>query len=157
MGRVIAPDYRVSRAGADECAEVAAFLWAAWNAVDHHSQAFSSFSDEWVHDIASVEHLEKRLCSERTPIMVVRAAGAIVGAAALETEPDGTVEIAEILVHPLAEHTGVGTLLVKACLQQARRMKAKRVVTHAEDDFGRDFFLHRGFVEVDERRLERKL
>ncbi len=89
-------------------------------------------------------------------MLVVRAAGAIVGVAALESLGDGTIDLAEILVHPLAEHTGVGSLLVKAALQQARRMKAKRIMTHAQDASGRDFFIHRGFVAIDDRRLERK-
>lgn len=140
----------------DDCAEVAAFLWAAWNAVDHESEAFRSFTDEWVHDIASVEHLEERLCGESTPVLIVRAAGAIVGVAALELRSDETVELAEILVHPLAEHTGVGSLLLKAALQQARRMKAKRIIAHAEDESGRDFFVRRGFKAADGRMLERR-
>ena len=103
-----------------------------------------------------MEHLEERLCGEATPVLVVRAAGAIVGVAALESRPNATIEVAEILVHPLAAHTGVGSLLLKASLQHARRINAKRIVARAEDDDGRDFFRHRGFRSVDGRMLERR-
>lgn len=157
MGRVVAPDLSWSKAVPGEATEIAAFLWAAWNAADHEAPAYAALSDEWVAATASIDALQVRVEDPAKSIVVVRAGSAMVGVAALTTIPPGTAEITEILVHPMACRSGVGAEALTGCIRVARQLGAGRIRAHARDERGRTFFLHHRFQPVEGPYLERAI
>ena len=157
MGRALAPDYRTDRAVPGDAAELAAFIWATWNAVDRDSSPFAAVSDDWIRATASIPDLERRLENDGGTVIVARAAQAIVGVAALQRLNASAVEITEIVVHPVVEQSGVGASLLDAAIRTARRMKARRIFTTMVAEESRDFFIKRGFHVTVGGGLERSL
>ena len=57
----------------------------------------------------------------------------------------------------MAERCGVGAELLEQAVTVVRSMTAARVLTHADADAARDFFVRRGFSPTEGNFLERRI
>lgn len=80
--------------------------------------------------------------------------GQIVGCAALHVIWDDMAEIKSVVVKKTARGKGVGTELIRKCLNDAKKMGVSRVIALS---FKPKFFIENGFREIDKSELPHKI
>lgn len=86
--------------------------------------------------------------------IVAREGDKVVGCAALHVMWDDLAEIRSMAVTEGFQRKGIGTRLVKACLEEARRLSIPTVFCLT---YQPDFFQAQGFTRVDKMELPRKV
>lgn len=84
----------------------------------------------------------------------INSRGELTGVAGLHICWDNLAEIRSVVVNPAARGTGVGRLLIEACLDDAVMLGMSRVFVLT---YRPDFFSHFGFSEVDKSELPHKI
>jgi len=85
---------------------------------------------------------------------VVRAGEQVVGCASLHVSWDDTAEVRSVAVADEKQHAGIGSALVKACLDEAKELG---IVTVFCLTYQPEFFEHFSFARVDKMELPRKV
>ena len=86
--------------------------------------------------------------------LVYEEDGRLVGCAALHVAWGGLAEIRSLAVRPEAQRRGIGTGLVKACIDEARDMRIKRVFVLT---YMPPFFERLGFSRYPKEQLPHKI
>ncbi len=87
-------------------------------------------------------------------LFVCEEEGRVVGCAALHVMWADLAELKSLAVAPSHQRQGVGSQLVKACLQEARDLGITRVFVLT---YQREFFLKQGFAETPKDTLNHKV
>lgn len=85
---------------------------------------------------------------------VVKADEQVVGCGALHVDWSDLAELKSVAVHPDYQGFGVGKLIVKACIKDAKKIGIKRIYALT---YKPDFFKKYGFELVDKNELPHKV
>ena len=127
-----------------------------------HRTAFRDLNLAWIEEHFAVEPRDRHelddpeghILAAGGEIFMAEARGArgteILGACALVVEPDGTLELAKMAVHPAARGRGVGRALGEAVVAAARARGASRLELLSNTSLAPAIALYRalGFVEA---------
>ena len=97
---------------------------------------FARLNYEWIEhyfaveaeDVRALEHPEDYAINPGGEIFFVTDAQEVVGTVAMVPKGDGVFELAKMAVAPSHQGRGLANLLMDACIDFARKQKAKRVV-----------------------------
>lgn len=85
---------------------------------------------------------------------VIEEGGALLGAAALHIVWEDLAEVRSVAVTENAGRKGIGSILVQACITEARELGLKRIFCLT---YKPDFFAKHGFILVDKAELPHKV
>ena len=80
--------------------------------------------------------------------------GSLIGVCALHVSWDGLAEIRSLAVRQDRIKSGIGTALVRQCLEEAAQLQAEKVFVLTYED---GFFKKLGFTDVDKKELPHKI
>lgn len=80
--------------------------------------------------------------------------GEIIGVCALHISWDGLAEIRSLAVHPQKKKNGLGSRLVKRCLEEAVELQVAKVFVLT---YQSAFFIKLGFTLIDKKELPHKI
>ena len=80
--------------------------------------------------------------------------GSLIGVCALHVSWDGLAEIRSLAVRQDRIKSGIGTALVRQCLEEAAQLLAEKVFVLTYED---GFFKKLGFTDVDKKELPHKI
>lgn len=103
-------------------------------------------------DIQTLTNPEKYILQTGGAILFAKQADFIAGTVALKKVDDTTYELTKMAVDERARGNGFGTQLIKAALEKAREMGARRVILYSNTNYNvKAVPLYRklGFLEVD--------
>jgi len=101
-----------------------------------YQQAFKSLNLEWLERYSLLEQIdidmlndpEKYILADGGYIFLARYHNEIVGTAGLVKEENDTCELVKMCVHPDHRSKGISKLLIEACINAAKELRAKRVI-----------------------------
>lgn len=142
--------YVVSEAADEDAAAFASFLRRAWEQAGPDSPGFAGATDASIAELTAPATFCSNIGGPDRRMFVARTGTEIVGFSANRRIEAGTVELAGIVV--LADHAGrgIGTALVEAAVEQARRegYASMLVKTETSNHRARAFYEKLGF-DVD--------
>jgi amino-acid N-acetyltransferase len=80
--------------------------------------------------------------------------GSIIGVCALHISWEGLAEVRSLAVHPDHQKRGIGSELVRKCLEEAAELSVDRVFALTYQDI---FFRKLGFQDIDKKELPHKI
>ena len=102
---------------------------------DEHAKAFGDLNREWLkrygllesHDEEQIDNPRKYILDGGGAIFLAKAAGEIVGSAALVKTGKGQYELAKMAVTDKWQGKGIGKQLIEKCLSAAKSLGAERI------------------------------
>jgi putative acetyltransferase len=103
---------------------------------DRYHADFKALNVEWLerygllepHDVEILDHPKEMIIDNGGFIYLAESNGAIIGSAALMKEHDGVYELVKMAVAENFRGKGISKLLLEACLQQAKTIKARKII-----------------------------
>ncbi len=140
----------ISEAVEKDTESIAAFLWAAWREAGPDAPGFVGASDAVLQEITARDALLKRLGGPHRRMFVAKEGSEVVGFSANRRLDSDTVELAGIVVLRRVRGLGVGTRLLKAAVDGARRDGYRRMLvrTEADNQRAKEFYEKEGFEFV---------
>lgn len=116
--------------------------------------AFEQINKEWViqyfslepFDIMQLENPEAHILSKGGAILFAKEGEEIIGTVGLVKMEEGIFEMIKMGVRPKAQGKKVGQMLVKAILEKAKEMGAKKVVLYSNSKLEAALNIYRKFV-----------
>lgn len=126
-----------------------------------HAQAWKSLNEAWItqlfklepKDIEVLDHPQAKILDPGGHIFMAERDGEPIGCAALIALPDGGFEVAKMTVAAAARGTGLGRMLMQACIDRARSLGAPRLYLETNSSLGPALGLYEamGFVHLPPR------
>jgi putative acetyltransferase len=124
-----------------------------------HADAWKSLNEAWIGKIFSLEPADRIVLDDPRGqvidagghiFMAEDEAGAPVGCVGLKAMDDGGFEVVKMTVGEAARGTGLGRLLMEACIARAKAVGATRLYLESNSSLGPALGLYRasGFVEL---------
>lgn len=115
--------------------------------------AFEQINKEWViqyfslepFDIMQLENPEAHILSKGGAILFAKEGEEIIGTVGLVKMEEGVFELIKMGVRPKAQGKKVGQMLVKAILEKAKEMGAKKVVLYSNSKLEAALNIYRKF------------
>jgi N-acetylglutamate synthase-like GNAT family acetyltransferase len=103
---------------------------------DQHQVSFKNLNHEWLeqfnllepHDLEILDHPREMVINTGGFIYLAESNDEIIGTAALIKLSDTVFELVKMSVAPAWRGKGLSKLLIEACLEKARELKAKKIV-----------------------------
>lgn len=126
-----------------------------------HAAAWKRLNEAWItqlfklepKDIEVLDHPQAKILDPGGYIFMAERDGEPIGCAALIALPDGGFEVAKMTVAAAARGTGLGRLLMQACIDRARSLGAPRLYLETNSSLGPALGLYEamGFVHLPPR------
>lgn len=126
-----------------------------------HAAAWKSLNEAWItqlfklepKDIEVLDHPQAKILDPGGHIFMAERDGEPIGCAALIALPDGGFEVAKMTVSEAARGTGLGRLLMQACIDRARALGAPRLYLETNSTLAPALGLYEamGFVHLPPR------
>lgn len=128
-----------------------------------HAQAWKQLNEAWITQLFKIEpkdrevldHPKAKILDHGGHIFMAEAEaeGEAIGCAALIALPDGGFEVAKMTVSEAARGTGLGRLLMAACIDRARALGAPRLYLETNSSLAPALGLYEamGFVHLPPR------
>jgi len=126
-----------------------------------HATAWKSLNEAWItqlfklepKDIEVLDHPQAKILDPGGHIFMAERDGAPIGCAALIALADGGFEVAKMTVSEAARGTGLGRLLMQACIDRARALGAPRLYLETNSTLAPALGLYEamGFVHLPPR------
>jgi putative acetyltransferase len=126
-----------------------------------HAAAWKSLNEAWItqlfklepKDIEVLDHPQAKIIDPGGCIFMAERDGEPIGCAALIALPDGGFEVAKMTVSEAARGTGLGRLLMQACIDRARALGAPRLYLETNSTLAPALGLYQamGFVHLPPR------
>ena len=126
-----------------------------------HAAAFRALNEAWITTLFALEpkdaevlgHPMEKIIGPGGHIFMAEADGEAVGCVALLPMADGGFEVGKMAVSEAARGSGVGRLLMDACIAKARALGAPRLYLESNARLGPALSLYRsaGFVDLPAR------
>ena len=124
-----------------------------------HAQAWRSLNEAWISkhfaiepkDRAVLDDPQGKILDHGGHIFMAERNGEVIGCVALIAMADGGYEVAKMTVTEAARGTGLGRLLMQACIDKAQADGAPRLYLETNSSLGPALGLYRamGFVDLD--------
>lgn len=124
-----------------------------------HAQAWCSLNEAWISkhfaiepkDRAVLDDPQGKILDQGGHIFMAERDGEAIGCVALIAMADGGYEVAKMTVNEAARGSGLGRLLMKACIDKAKADGAPRLYLETNASLGPALGLYRamGFVDLD--------
>lgn len=124
-----------------------------------HAQAWRSLNEAWISkhfaieakDRAVLDDPQGKILDRGGHIFMAERDGEVIGCAALIAMADGGYEVAKMTVTEAARGTGLGRMLMQACIEKAQADGAPRLYLETNSSLGPALGLYRamGFVDLD--------
>jgi putative acetyltransferase len=126
-----------------------------------HAEAWRALNEAWIGKHFTLEAKDREVLDD--PVGKIIAKGGHIFMAEREGEPvgcvgliamaDGGFEVAKMTVSEAARGTGLGRILMQACIDKAREVGAPRLYLETNDSLGPALGLYRasGFVDLPPR------
>lgn len=143
---------RVRVASASDIPSLHDFLLEAWREAGPSAWGWTGATEASIQELASADFLHKLLSNPRMKILLATGDDRIVGFAANRKVDETTVELAGIIVSEHSTGKGVGTALMKACLETASTGGFDEVIVKTETFNARaiGFYEANGFERTGE-------
>jgi len=119
-----------------------------------HARALAQLVHSTAQDSSVLDRSLEDICEHIREFLVAFEGEEIAGCVALRCEDETLAEVRTLCVAPAWRGKGVGRALVKALLEEARRLGVKRVYALTNQE---PFFQRLGFVGIDRAALPRKV
>ncbi len=126
-----------------------------------HADAWRSLGEAWIIGTFAMEAKDRevlddpqgKILAKGGRILMAERDGEAVGCVALIPLADGGFEVAKMTVSAAARGTGLGRLLMQACIDQARALGAPRLYLETNSSLAPAIALYRsaGFVDLPPR------
>ena len=131
---------------------------------NEYSKLFYDLNIEWLNEFFLVEDYDKKILSnphkyiinKGGSIFFVKKGRKIIGVVALmPTNAPKVYELTKMGVKKSSRNKGVGKLLLKKCIEQAKKTKLKKLIIYSNRKLENAIYLYKsfGFIEVE---LEKK-
>ena len=124
-----------------------------------HAQAWRSLNEAWISKHFAIEAKDRavlddpkgKILDRGGHIFMAERDGEVIGCVALIAMADGGYEVAKMTVTEAARGTGLGRLLMQACIDKARADGAPRLYLETNSSLAPALGLYRarGFVDLD--------
>ena len=124
-----------------------------------HAQAWRSLNEAWISKHFAIEAKDRavlddpkgKILDRGGHIFMAERDGEVIGCVALIAMADGGYEVAKMTVTEAARGTGLGRLLMQACIDKARADGAPRLYLETHSSLAPALGLYRamGFVDLD--------
>ena len=124
-----------------------------------HADAWRKLNEAWISRYFAIEPKDRlvlddpagQVLAKGGRIFMAEQGGETVGCVALIAMADGGLEVAKMTVVEAARGTGLGRLLMQACIDKARADGAPRLYLETNSSLGPALGLYRamGFVDLD--------
>ena len=124
-----------------------------------HAQAWRSLNEAWISkhfaieakDRAVLDDPQGKILDRGGHIFMAERDGEVIGCVALIAMADGGYEVAKMTVTEAARGTGLGRMLMQACIDKAQAEGAPRLYLETNSSLGPALGLYRamGFVDLD--------
>lgn len=124
-----------------------------------HAQAWRSLNEAWISKHFAIEAKDRavlddpkgKILDRGGHIFMAERDGEVIGCVALIAMADGGYEVAKMTVTEAARGTGLGRLLMQACIDKARAEGAPRLYLETNSSLAPALGLYRamGFVDLD--------
>ena len=124
-----------------------------------HAQAWRSLNEAWISKHFAIEAKDRavlddpkgKILDRGGHIFMAERDGEVIGCVALIAMADGCYEVAKMTVTEAARGTGLGRLLMQACIDKARADGAPRLYLETNSSLAPALGLYRamGFVDLD--------
>ncbi len=124
-----------------------------------HAQAWRTLNEAWISkhfaieakDRAVLDDPKSKILDHGGHIFMAERDGEVIGCVALIAMADGGYEVAKMTVTEAARGTGLGRLLMQACIDKAQADGAPRLYLETNSSLGPALGLYRamGFVDLD--------
>ena len=124
-----------------------------------HALAWRSLNEAWISkhfaiepkDRAVLDDPQGKILDRGGHIFMAERNGEVIGCVALIAMADGGYEVAKMTVSEAARGTGLGRLLMAACIDKAQALGAPRLYLETNSSLGPALGLYRamGFVDLD--------
>lgn len=126
-----------------------------------HAEAWRTLNEAWIGKHFAIEPKDREVLDDPVGkiigkgghIFIAELAGTPVGCVGLIPMPDGGFEVAKMTVSEAARGTGLGRILMQACIDKARGLGAPRLYLETNDSLGPALGLYRavGFRDLPAR------
>lgn len=127
----------------------------------HHAEAWKRLNEAWIAKHFTIESKDREVLDDPAgtilakggAIFMAQRDGEAVGCVGLIALPDGGFEVAKMTVSEAARGTGLGKLLMVACIDHARSTGAPRLYLETNSALAPALAVYRaaGFVELPPR------
>jgi ribosomal protein S18 acetylase RimI-like enzyme len=126
---------------------VAAFFWTAWKEAGPDAPGWAGATDEAIRELSRRDNLLGRVGGPARRMFLAKEGGRVLGFSALRRMDEETVELAGIVVRQRLLGRGLGSRLLDAAVDAARRdgYHRMRVRTEANNERAIAFYEARGF------------
>jgi putative acetyltransferase len=102
------------------------------------------------HDVEILNHPKEMIIDAGGAIFFAEDNGAIVGSAAVMKLSEGVFELVKMAVREIWQGKGISKLLLEACLAEARRLKAEKIILFSNSQLKVALALYKkyGFKDV---------
>lgn len=124
-----------------------------------HAQAWRTLNEAWISKHFAIEPKDRavlddpkgKILDHGGHIFMAEQGGETIGCVALIAMADGGYEVAKMTVSEAARGTGLGRLLMQACIDKALTCGAPRLYLETNSSLGPALGLYRamGFVDLD--------
>lgn len=125
----------------------------------HHAGAWRSLNEAWISKHFVIEAKDRAVLDDPVGkildhgghIFMAESGGEAIGCVALIPMADGGLEVAKMTVSEAARGTGLGRLLMQACIDKGAEVGAPRLYLETNSSLGPALGLYRaaGFVDLD--------
>ncbi len=138
----------VAEAVEEDVEAVATFFWAAWEEAGPQAPGWAGSTEEALKEITTRDSLLQRIGRPNGRMFLAKDSARVVGFAANRKVDDETVELAGIVVLQSLLGRGIGSRLLEAALNAARKDGYKRIIVRTEVDNERaiSFYKAKGFT-----------
>jgi putative acetyltransferase len=126
---------------------------------DSYAADFKRINLEWLEkynlleppDVRMLDEPVKEIIEPGGAVFLAKAQDQIIGSAALLHEHDGIFELAKMTVVPAWQGKGISKLLMEKCLEEARILKARKIILFSNHQLNSALQLYKayGFVSID--------
>ena len=126
-----------------------------------HAQAWRSLNEAWISKHFAIEAKDRavlddpkgKILDRGGHIFMAERDGEVIGCVALIAMADGGYEVAKMTVTEAARGTGLGRLLMQACIDKAHAVGAPRLYLETNSSLAPALGLYRamGFVDLPQR------
>lgn len=123
-----------------------------------HAEAWRTLNEAWIGQHFVIEAKDRevlddpagKILAKGGHIFMAERDGEPIGCVALMAMADGGFEVAKMTVSEAARGTGLGRLLMQACIDRARELSAPRLYLETNDSLGPALGLYRamGFIDL---------
>jgi GNAT superfamily N-acetyltransferase len=126
---------------------------------DRYAADFKTINLEWLEkynlleppDILMLNEPVKQIIEPGGAVFLARSGDQIIGSAALLNEHDGIFELAKMTVIPAWQGKGISKLLIERCLEEAKVLKAKKIILFSNHQLNAalQLYVAYGFVQIE--------